>query len=58
MAAQDKVDVAIVGAGASASLFAAVLARAGKKVVMLEQGPDWQNGDLISSEIWGGGSKP
>ena len=53
MAAQDKVDVAIVGAGASASLFASVLARAGKKVVMLEQGPDWQSGDLISSEIWG-----
>ena len=53
MAAQEKVDVAIVGAGASASVFASVLARAGKKVVMLEQGPDWKNGDLISSEIWG-----
>ena len=52
MAAQEKVDVAIVGAGASASVFASVLARAGKKVVMLEQGPDWK-GDLISSEIWG-----
>jgi len=53
MATNEKVDVAIVGAGASASVFASVLARAGKKVVMLEQGPDWQMGDLVSSEIWG-----
>ena len=53
MAANEKVDVAIVGAGASASVFASVLARAGKKIVMLEQGPDWKTGDLISSEIWG-----
>lgn len=53
MATQEKVDVTIVGAGASASVFASALARAGKKVVMLEQGPDWKNGDLISSEIWG-----
>ena len=53
MANNEKVDVAIVGAGASASVFASVLARAGKKVVMLEQGPDWQTTDLISSEIWG-----
>jgi choline dehydrogenase-like flavoprotein len=33
-------------------VFAAVLARAGKKVVLLESGPDWQMSDLISSDIW------
>jgi choline dehydrogenase-like flavoprotein len=30
-----------------------VLAKAGKKVVLLEAGPDWQMSDLISSDIWG-----
>ena len=40
--AGEKVDVVIVGAGASGSTFAAVLAKAGKKVLILEQGPDWQ----------------
>src|SRR5712691_3163883 len=53
MATQEKVDVAIVGAGASGSVFAAVLAKAGKKVVILETGPDWQLSDLISSDFWG-----
>ena len=53
MATNEKVDVAIVGAGASGSVFAAVLARAGKNVVVLEQGPDWQLSDLISSDFWG-----
>ena len=56
--AGEKVDVVIVGAGASGSTFAAVLARAGKKVVILEQGPDWQLSDLISSDIWGRRVKP
>lgn len=56
--ATEKVDVVIVGAGASGSTFAAVLARAGKKVVILEQGPDWQLSDLISSDIWGRRVKP
>lgn len=36
MATLEKVDVVIVGAGASGSLFASVLAKAGKKVVLLE----------------------
>src|SRR5258707_5727676 len=51
--ANEKVDVVIVGAGASGSVFAAVLAKAGKKVVVLEQGPDWQLSDLISSDFLG-----
>src|SRR5689334_10578610 len=51
--ANEKVDVVIVGAGASGSTYAAVLAKAGKKVVILEQGPDWQLSDLISSDFWG-----
>jgi len=33
-------------------VFAAVLTRAGKTVVVMEQGPDWQLSDLISSDIW------
>jgi choline dehydrogenase-like flavoprotein len=53
MATHEKVDVAIVGAGASGSVYAAVLAKAGKKVAMIEQGPDWQLTDLISSDLWG-----
>jgi choline dehydrogenase-like flavoprotein len=58
MAANEKVDVVVVGAGASGSVYAAVLARQGKSVVVLEQGPDWQLSDLISSDIWGRRVKP
>ena len=58
MARNEKVDVVIVGAGASGSVYAAVLAKAGKKVVVLEQGPDWQLTDLISSDFWGRRIKP
>jgi choline dehydrogenase-like flavoprotein len=58
MATNEKVDVVIVGAGASGSVYAAVLARQGKSVVVLEQGPDWQLADLISSDIWGRRVKP
>jgi choline dehydrogenase-like flavoprotein len=58
MPTNEKVDVVIVGAGASGSTYAAVLAKAGKKVVLLEQGPDWQLSDLISSDIWGRRVKP
>ena len=56
--ANEKVDVVIVGAGASGSVYAAVMAKAGKKVVLLETGPDWQLGDLISSDFWGRRVKP
>ena len=56
--ANHKVDAVIVGAGASGSVYAAVLAKAGKKVVLLESGPDWQSGDLISSDFWGRRIKP
>ena len=54
----EKVDVVIVGAGASGSVYASALAKAGKKVVLLETGPDWDLSDLISSEIWGRRIKP
>jgi choline dehydrogenase-like flavoprotein len=54
----EKVDIVIVGAGASGSVYASVMAKAGKKVVLLEQGPDWELSDLISSEIWGRRIKP
>jgi choline dehydrogenase-like flavoprotein len=58
MATQEKVDVVIVGAGASGSVYAAVLAKAGKKVVVMDNGPDWQTSDLVSSDIWGRRIKP
>src|SRR4051812_38002765 len=53
MATHEKVDVVIVGAGASGSVYAATLAKAKKKVVLLDSGPDWQLSDLISSDFWG-----
>ncbi len=58
MATHEKVDVVIVGAGASGSTFAAILAKAGKKVVVMDNGPDWKTSDLISSDIWGRRIKP
>jgi len=56
--ANEKVDAVIVGAGASGSVYASVLAKAGRKVVVLDNGPDWQLSDLISSDIWGRRVKP
>lgn len=53
MATLEKVDVVIIGAGAAGGIYAAQLVKAGKKVVLLDQGPEWERGDLISSEIWG-----
>jgi choline dehydrogenase-like flavoprotein len=48
----EAVDVVIVGAGAAGSVFAAVLAEAGKSVVVLERGRDFKLTDLYSSQIW------
>src|SRR5258708_39651965 len=56
--ANEKVDVVIVGAGASGSVYASGLAKAGEKVVLLESGPDWELSDLVRSEIWDRRIKP
>ena len=48
----EKVDVVVVGSGASGSVFAATLAEAGKSVVVLEGGKARTMDDLISSQIW------
>ncbi len=48
----EKVDAVIVGSGAAGSAMAAKLAVGGKKVVILEAGPDRSNQSLISSAIW------
>ncbi len=51
--ADAKVDAVIVGGGASGILLAAQLSEAGKKVVILEQGPAFQLNDMVSSDLWG-----
>ena len=48
----DEVDVLIVGAGAAASVYAAVLAQAGRKVLIFERGAPRVLADLYSSQIW------
>ena len=45
-------DVLIIGAGAAGSVFAAHLAEAGKRVLVLEAGAPRQLQDLVSSQIW------
>ncbi|MBN8941104.1 MAG: GMC family oxidoreductase [Rhizobiales bacterium] len=52
MAGNEKVDAVIVGGGPTAMLIAARLGEAGKKVVILEQGPPFELTDLVSSQIW------
>ena len=47
-----KVDAVIVGAGAVAMVYAARLAEAGKKVLVLESGPVRTAEDLYSSQMW------
>ena len=48
----ERSDVVIVGAGAAGNLFAAKLAAAGKSVLVLDPGPAWKTGDLVSSLVW------
>jgi len=48
----EKFDAVIIGSGAAGSAFAAKLATGGKKVVILEAGPERGNDDLVSSTLW------
>lgn len=48
----DAYDIIVVGAGAAGSVVAAVTAEAGKRVLILEAGPERKLGDLYSSQIW------
>lgn len=48
----DAYDVVIVGAGAAGSVVAAVAAEAGKRVLILEAGPERKLEQLYSSQIW------
>ncbi len=48
----ERVDVVIVGSGASGSLFAAKLSQGGKRVLILDGGPQRSAADLYSSQIW------
>jgi choline dehydrogenase-like flavoprotein len=49
---REHVEVVIVGGGAAASVYAAVLAEAGRQVRVLETGPARALTDLYSSQIW------
>lgn len=49
---REHAEVVIVGAGAAASVYAAVLAEAGRQVRVLETGPARALQDLYSSQIW------
>lgn len=48
----EQVDTLIIGAGASGSVMAAMLAEAGRSVLILEGGPRWSLDDLYSSQVW------
>ena len=50
--AGERYDLIVVGTGAAGSLIAAYAAEAGKRVLMLEAGPERKLTDLVSSQIW------
>ncbi len=52
MTTHEKVDLAIVGAGPVGSIYADEASKAGRKVVLLEFGPDRHDDEFISSELW------
>ena len=49
---REHAEIVIVGSGAAGSVFAAVLAEAGRQVRVLETGPARRLTDLYSSQIW------
>ncbi len=57
-AERERVDAVIIGSGAMGSLFAQRFAAAGRQVVLLEAGPRWRPGDLVSSGLWNRRLKP
>lgn len=48
----EKVDVVVVGSGAAGSAMAALLAEGGKRVLILEAGPQRSAEDLVSSTLY------
>jgi choline dehydrogenase-like flavoprotein len=48
----DAYDVVVVGSGAAGSAMAAYLAEGGKRVLILEAGPELPNGKLVSSTLY------
>ena len=49
---EPETDTCIMGAGAAGALFAARLSTAGRAVTVLDAGPGWTPGDLVSSAVW------
>lgn len=49
---EKRFDAIVVGSGAAGSAIAAKLAQGGKKVLIVEGGPDRRNDQLVSSQLW------